>query len=256
MNSKIKVSIITPTFNSEKTISNNLESVFKQNYKNWELIILDNLSKDQTLNIIKNYDKKKIKVFSGKDRGIYDAINKGIKIARGDIISILHSDDFYYNKSSLLNIVNAFNQSQVDIVYGNLIYVKKQNVKNVLRFWKSRPFKKGDFNIGWSPAHPSFIVKKNIYKKLGNYKINIGNASDFELMYRFLEKNNVKNKYINKTLVTMRYGGSSNKSIYNILNQNLHIIKVLNINFNIFKICIFLFSKLVERLSQFIKKPN
>jgi len=256
LNSKIKVSIITPTFNSEKTISNNLESVFKQNYKNWELIILDNLSKDQTLNIIKNYDKKKIKVFSGKDRGIYDAINKGIKIARGDIISILHSDDFYYNKSSLLNIVNAFNQSQVDIVYGNLIYVKKQNVKNVLRFWKSRPFKKGDFNIGWSPAHPSFIVKKNIYKKLGNYKINIGNASDFELMYRFLEKNNVKNKYINKTLVTMRYGGSSNKTIYNILNQNLRIIRVLNINFNILKLCNFLFSKLFERLSQFIQRPN
>ena len=256
MNSKIKVSIITPTFNSGSTISSNLESVFKQSYKNWELIIVDNLSQDQTLNIIKRYDKKKIRVFSGKDKGIYDAINKGIKNARGSIISILHSDDFYYNKSSLLNIVNAFNQSQVDVVYGNLIYVKERNINNILRFWKSRKFKKGDFNKGWSPAHPSFFVKKNIYKKLGNYRINMGNASDFELMYRFLEKNDVKNKYINKTLVTMRYGGSSNKTIYNILNQNLRIISVLNINFNILKLCNFLFSKLFERLSQFIKRPN
>ena len=256
MNNKIKVSIITPTFNSGSTISSNLESVFKQSYKNWELIIVDNLSQDQTLNIIKRYDKKKIRVFSGKDRGIYDAINKGIKTAQGSIISILHSDDFYYNKSSLLNIVNTFNQSQVDVVYGNLIYVKKRNTNNILRFWKSRQFKKGDFNKGWSPAHPSFFVKKNIYKKLGNYRINMGNASDFELMYRFLEKNDVKNKYINKTLVTMRYGGSSNKTIYNILSQNLRIIRVLNINFNILKLCNFLFSKLFERLSQFIKRPN
>ena len=256
MNSKIKVSIITPTFNSAKTISHNIDSIFSQNYKNWELIIMDNLSEDQTLKIINKYDKKKIKVFSEKDRGIFDAINKGIKIANGDIICILHSDDFYYNKSSLLNIVNTFNRFQVDAVYGNLIYVKKHNINKILRFWKSRQFQKGDFNKGWSPAHPSFIVKRSLYRTLGNYKINLGNSSDFELMYRFLEKHNVKNKYINKNLVTMRYGGASNRDICSILNQNLTVVKILNIKYNFIKIIIFICAKLTNRLMQFIKRPD
>ena len=256
MNNKLKISIITPTNNSAITISENLNSIFKQSYTNWELIIVDNLSTDRTLSIIKKKNKKKVKILSEKDNGIYDAINKGIKLASGDIISILHSDDFYYNSSVLLNVVNTFNQSKVDSVYGNLIYVKKHNINKILRFWRSRQFEKGDFYKGWSPAHPSFFVKKILYKKIGLYKINLGNSSDFELMYRYLEKHNIKSKYINKTFVTMRYGGSSNKSLFNIFNQNLTIINILNIKYKPIKLITFMYAKIVNRLMQFIKRPG
>jgi len=144
----------------------------------------------------------------------------------------------------------------VDSVYGNLIYVKKHNINKILRFWRSRQFEKGDFYKGWSPAHPSFFVKKILYKKIGLYKINLGNSSDFELMYRYLEKHNIKSKYINKTFVTMRYGGSSNKSLFNIFNQNLTIINILNIKYKPIKLITFMYAKIVNRLMQFIKRPG
>tara|TARA_B110000027_G_C16122355_1_gene304043 strand:- start:5873 stop:6643 length:771 start_codon:yes stop_codon:yes gene_type:complete len=255
LKNKIKVSIITPTYNSERTISDNLVSILNQNYENWEIIIVDNLSTDQTINKIKKLDHQNIRIISEKDKGIYDAINKGIDMAKGDIISILHSDDFYYDKSVLLNVTNAFNQFSVDAVYGNLIYVEKLRPDKILRFWKSKQFEKNDFFKGQTPPHPSFFVKKDLYKKLGNYKVNLGNSSDFELMYRFLEKNSIKNKHIDKIFVSMRYGGASNNSIYGILKQNLVIINILNINFNIKKIIIFLFTKLTYRIIQFIKRP-
>ncbi len=256
MNNKLKISIITPTNNSAISISENLTSIFKQDYKNWELIIVDNLSTDKTLDIIKKKNKKKIKILSEKDNGIYDAINKGIKLATGNIISILHSDDFYYNNFVLSDVINTFNQSKIDAVYGDLLYVKKSTTTKILRFWKSKQFKKGDFYKGWSPAHPSFFIKRNLYKKLGYYKNNLGNSADFELMYRYLEKNNIKSKYINNIFVTMRYGGSSNKNFYSILKQNITIIKILNIKYNPIKLIIFMGAKIRNRLMQFIIRPD
>ncbi len=254
MKKNLKISIITPTFNSEKTILDNLNSVSNQNYSNWEQIIIDNLSKDKTLSIISCFKSSKIRVISEKDKGIYDAINKGISLARGDVISILNSDDFFYNNKVLSQINNSFNSNNVDIVYGDLLYISRDNKNNLLRYWKSNNFHKNSFIKGWSPPHPSFFVKKNIYKSFGNYKINLGNSADFELMYRLLEKNNIKNLYINKIFVTMRSGGSSNKNLLTIIRQNFIILKILNIKYNPFKLIIFLYSKFIERLFQFIRK--
>jgi glycosyltransferase involved in cell wall biosynthesis len=251
-----KISIITPTFNSEKTIFDNLQSVANQNYSHWEQIIIDNLSEDKTLNIISHRKSSQIRIFSQKDKGIYDAINKGISFARGDIISILNSDDFFYSSKVLSQINNSFNENNVDAVYGDLIYVSRNNKNTLLRYWKSNNYYKNSFIKGWSPPHPSFFVKKNFYKSFGNYKINLGNSADFELMFRFFEKNNIKNFYVNKIFVAMRSGGSSNKDLLTIIKQNLIILEILNIKYNPLKLIIFFYSKFIERFIQFIRKKN
>mgnify|MGYP006105608339 CR=1 FL=1 len=252
----MKISIITPTFNSQKTINENINSILIQNYKNWEQIIIDNLSTDNTLSIIKKFNNHKIKIISEKDKGIFDAINKGILNSTGEIISILHSDDFFFNKDALTNVVNNFLNPEINAVYGNLLYVKKSNRDKILRYWQSNNFKKGLFFRGWSPPHPSFFVKKKVYEKFGNYQLKFGNSSDFELMFRLLEKNQVSSKYINKVLVTMRYGGASNKNLLNIIKQNLTILKILGIEKNYIKIIKLIYFKFKERLKQFFTKPK
>jgi len=252
----LKISIITPTFNSQKTINENINSVLIQSYKNWEQIIIDNLSTDNTLSIIKKFNNDKIKIISEKDKGIYDAINKGILNATGEIISILHSDDLFFDKNTLTNVTSNFLNSEISTVYGNLLYVKKSNKNKIIRYWQSNNFKKGLFYRGWSPPHPSFFVKKTIYEEFGNYKIEFGNSSDFELMFRLLEKNQVSSKYIDKVLVIMRYGGASNKSLLNIFKQNLTILKILGIEKNYIKIIKFVYIKFKGRLKQFFTKPK
>ena len=250
---KKKITIITPTFNSAKTIKINIQSIQNQSFRNWEHLIIDNKSFDNSLEIInQNFDPRR-KVFSEKDKGIYDAINKGISLAKGEIISILHSDDFFFNNFTLMKVINEFDKNNSDIVYGDLIYVKKNDVTKILRYWKSGKFKSGLFKKGWSPPHPAFFVKKKIHKKLGLYKNEIGNSADIELMHRMLEKHKVTHTYLNKILVKMRYGGKSNNSLFQITRQNLQIIKFLNFK-NFFEIYKFIYFKILNRLSQFFKR--
>ena len=252
----MKVSIITPTYNSQETIEDNINSVIKQDYDNWEQIIVDNLSEDKTLNIVSKFQNNKITIISEKDKGIYDAINKGISKAKGDIISILHSDDFFSDNRSLSSVSNCFLNHEISIVFGNLIYVKKLNKEKILRYWKSNQYKKGSFFKGWSPPHPCFFVRKKVYDEFGNYNISLGNSSDFDLMFRFLEVNKIKSKYIDKMLVTMRYGGVSNKNFETILGQNFVILNILGINRNFFKIVFFIFFKFLYKFKQFFIKPK
>ena len=247
----MKITVITPTFNSANTILANLASVKNQKYKNLEHIIIDNKSVDGTLNLIKKQNDNRIKIVSEQDNGIYDAINKGIKLAKGEIISILHSDDKYYNNHTLLNIINNFKDRNIDIIYGNLLYTKKNNLNKIIRYWKSTNYIQGMFFKGWSPPHPSFFVKKKIYQKFGLYSTKIGNPADIELMYRFLELKKVNNKYINKILIKMRYGGKSNKNFFEILKQNFQILNFLNLK-NPISVIKFIYFKFINRALQFI----
>ncbi len=249
MNFKIDFSIITPTFNSQETIEKNLISVSNQNFKNYEQIIVDNQSEDNTIKIINNFNNKNISLISEKDDGLYDAINKGINIAKGKYIAILHSDDYFYDNDVLLNVINKFQDTKIDIIYGNIIYVNKNYTP--LRFWKSKKYKKGLFNYGWSPPHPSFFVKKEIYDKYGLYKQQLGNPADVELMYRLLEKKQLNYFYYNKIFVSMRLGGLSNRDITTIFKQNITILKFLNIDKNFIRILIFFFFKIINRAKQF-----
>ena len=250
---KKKITIITPTFNSAKTILTNISSVKKQKYKNLEHIIIDNNSDDQTVNLIKKSSHKNIKIITEKDSGIYHAINKGIKLAEGEIISILHSDDIYYDNQTLLRVIEIFEEKKIDIVYGDLLYVSKNNLNKIIRYWRSNQFRQNLFEKGWSPPHPSFFVKKKIHNKFGYYNTKIGNPADIELMYKFLELKKVNNRYINKVLVKMRYGGKSNNNIIEILKQNMEILKFLNLK-NPLKIIMFIYFKIIDRILQFVKK--
>jgi glycosyltransferase involved in cell wall biosynthesis len=251
----MKISIIIPTFNSSETIQDTINSVVSQNFKNYEIIIVDKNSKDKTIEIIKKNKLVDIKFIIENDNGIYDAINKGIKLSTGKIISLLHSDDIYYDNKVLDNVVNAFTTYETKVVYGDLLYVKKNNIDSVLRFWKPKSFVKGSFLKGWHPPHSSFFVQKELFNKYGFYKTTIGNSADVELMYRFLEINNIYSTYINYIFVKMRYGGKSNKTFSAILKQNIEIIRFFGINKNYYKILFFFIYKLINRLKQFFVRP-
>ena len=248
----LSISIIICTFNSEATIADTLNSILAQDFKNYEIVIIDNNSNDKTIEIIKNYNSIKKQILIEKDNGVYNAINKGILLANGNIISILHSNDFYYKKDVLKNIINIFESNNLDIVYGDLVYVKKNNTKSILRYWKSNSFIRGSFYKGWSPPHPSFFCKKSIYIKGKLYNESLGNSADVELMHRYLEVHNFKSKYVNEIFIAMRYGGLSNNNFKNIYFQNRATLKFLNIENSFFKIFTFFYGKFFNRIKQFI----
>ena len=252
----MKFSILIPTFNSAKTIQDTIDSIRLQKFTSYEIIVIDNNSTDHTIQILKKNKLPNIKFIIEKDEGIYDAINKGILNARGDIISLLHSDDIYYNSSALQIISEIFDQKKIDIVYGDLVYVKKNNLNKIIRYWKCSSFYSGRFLKGWHPPHPTFFVKKKIYNKYGLYKNHIGNSADVELMYRFLETNKISSFYLNKILIKMRYGGKSNKKLSSILSQNLAIVNFLGINKSLIKVLLFFFYKIINRSKQFYFKPK
>ena len=252
----MKFSILIPTFNSAKTIQDTIDSIKLQKFTSYEVIVIDNNSTDHTIQILKKNKLPNIKFIIEKDEGIYDAINKGILNARGDIISLLHSDDIYYNSSALQIISEIFDQKKIDIVYGDLVYVKKNNLNKIIRYWKCSSFYPGRFLKGWHPPHPTFFVKKKIYNKYGLYKNHIGNSADVELMYRFLETNKISSFYLNKILIKMRYGGKSNKKLSSILSQNLAVVNFLGINKSLIKVLLFFFYKIINRSKQFYFKPK
>lgn len=224
----MKVSIITATYNSDKTILDTLESIKSQTYKNIETIIVDGLSKDNTLNIIKKNSVNKL--ISEKDDGIYDAMNKGISLSSGDIIGILNSDDIYYNENVIEDVVNVFKNKNCEAVFSDLFYVNKNDTNKKVRFWKTGRFRLNSFFSGWHPPHPTLFLKKSIYDKFGNFDTKYKLAADFELMLRLFEKEKIHVEYLEKPTVKMRLGGASNESLSNIIKQNLEIIDAFKKN--------------------------
>ena len=227
----IKVSIITISFNSSKTISKTLESVRNQDYKNIEHIIIDGNSNDETVNICKKFDHIS-KLVSEDDDGVYDAFNKGLRIASGGIVGFLNSDDTFAEKKSLSNIVDGFD-NETDAVFGNLKFYNKNN--QATRNWVSRPFEEGAFKNGWMPPHPTFYCRNSIYNNLGVYDESYQIAGDFELMLRFIQVNKIKTKYINKNLIKMQAGGISNsglRSKLKILKEEFKAFEINNIKIN------------------------
>ena len=216
----MKVSIITITYNSEPTLKDTIESVINQTYKNIEYILIDGGSTDETLSIIKSYGNKISTLISEKDNGLYDALNKGISLATGDVIGILHSDDFYTNNHVIQHIVSSFSNSPVDAVYADLYYVDKINTNQIHRKWKAGIYKKGMFLNGWMPPHPTFFVKRSIYETCGNFNLNLTSSSDYELMLRFIHKHKIKLAYLPEFIIKMRVGGKSNVTFKNRIKAN------------------------------------
>ena len=214
----MKITIITPTRNSENTIKQNLQSINSQSYKKIEHIIIDGKSKDKTLEIIARFKKKKItKVFSSNDKGMYYALNKGLRLATGKVICFLNSDDYYPDKKIISSVIKIFKNSKSDIVYGDLIYVKKN--KKIFRKWRSQNFEINLLNKGWMPPHPATFIKKKIIKKKNYFNINFEISSDYDFLINLFNKKKNKSKYFNKVLVHMLTGGKSNKNLSSIFKK-------------------------------------
>lgn len=227
----MKISIITVVFNNEKTIKDAMNSVFEQSYKNVEYVIIDGNSKDNTVNIINKHQEKLGYFVSEKDEGLYDAMNKGIQASTGEIIGILNSDDLYQDTEVIANVVEQFKiDSELDILYGDLVYVKSDNTNKVVRNWKSKSYYNRFFENANVPPHPSLFVRREVYKEVGLFDLRYKLAADYELMLRMFKKHDFKSKYINRLIVKMRLGGATNQSFSNIINQNKEILKAWNDN--------------------------
>ncbi len=209
----MKVSIITVTLNSEKYLSDCINSVRGQNYKDIEHIIIDGKSTDGTLDIILDNTHHISHWLSETDRGMYDAINKGLQLATGDIVGILNSDDMFASADSVRSIVDCFENSTTDSVYGNLVYVEPENTQKITRYWKGNSYKRSRFRYGWMPAHPTFYIRRSLIEQYGLYESHYFTAADYEFMARYLFLNKVSAKYVDTMLVKMRTGGISNGNL-------------------------------------------
>ena len=229
----MKISIITATYNSAATVRDTIESVLRQTHQDWELIIEDGVSKDNTLAIVREYEpqcKGRMRIFSEKDEGLYDAMNRGIARATGDVVGILNSDDFYHDEHVMEDVNSAMDGQPVDCVYGDLKFVQAHNTRRVMRIWKGSQHENGAFLRGWHPAHPTFYARRECFDKFGGFNTSYAVSADFELMLRFIEVAGLRNRYINRYFINMRMGGESTGSLRNIIRGNIGILRALREN--------------------------
>lgn len=252
----MKFSIITACHNSADTIKDTINSIKLQSYKKYEHIIVDGGSVDDTLEYIRNCGSGDLRFISERDRGMYDAMNKGIAMATGDVIGILNADDVYADNTVFSQLAEVFSEPTIDACYSDLVYVDKCNLNKVIRYWRSRPFESGLFEKGWVPAHPTFFVRQKIYKQYGAFDLDYKLAADYDLMVRFLAKYKIRTVYIPKVLVKMRMGGATNMNIKNIAKQNLEIFASCKKNNIKISLLTFLANKIITRVQQFYLGRN
>lgn len=243
-----KISIITVVYNAQNTIERSINSVLGQNFKNIEYIIVDGGSTDGTREIIENYREKIDGFISEPDKGIYDAMNKGIALATGDVIGTINADDYFADNDVLYNIAKVFAEQDTAILYGNLDYIDLND--KIVRKWRSGKYSKGMFNWGWMPPHPTFYCKKSLFEKLGVYKLDYGSAGDYELMLRFIHLNDINAYYLNMVLIKMVVGGVSNKSLSNRVQAMRFDLKAMRNN-NIFLPMVTILFKPLRKIAQF-----
>ena len=226
----MKVSIITVTYNAKKTLIETINSIKSQSYHDIEYIIIDGGSTDGTLNVIKSNLDVVNKWVSEPDYGLYHAMNKGIKLTEGDIIGFLNADDLYSYEHVITDVVNLFSEEAVEATYANLEIVKQHNINKVKRYWRAGYHNANSFLYGWMPPHPTVFLRKYIYEKYGDFNLDLGSASDYEILLRFFYKNNLTVRYLDRTIIKMRAGGISDKSIFNRIKANRYDKKAWLIN--------------------------
>lgn len=247
----MKVSIITATYNSALTINDCMDSVLGQTYKDIEYVVIDGNSKDKTVEVIKARAAAhpNIKWVSEADKGIYDALNKGIEKATGEIIGFVHSDDYLAEEGIISEIVKIFEDEDADGIYGDLEYVKKEDTLRVIRSWKSKNFHSKLLQKGWMPAHPTLFLRKEVYQKHGDFNLKFKIAADYDFMLRVLKDTSLKYNYLPKVITKMRVGGASNRNLRNIYQKSKEdytVIKSNNMPFPIRVLLIKNFSKIPQ----------
>ncbi len=247
----MKISVITPVFNGADTIRSCIESVIRQGFNDKEYIIVDGGSQDGTVNIIKEFDHLPfVRWISEKDKGLYDAFNKGITTATGDIVCFLCADDMYTHKDVLQLAADTLqSHPQADIVYGDIVYVDRDDLTKIKRYWKSSSFKPGLFKKGWLPPNTALFIRRQVFLKHGLFSLKLKMASDYEMQYRFFEKVSLNTVYISNIMVTMRSGGMSNaglKGMYTSLKECYKALRLHNVDYPI----IYIINTMFYRLKQ------
>lgn len=248
----MKISIITATYNSASTLRDTFDSILGQTYKDIESIIVDGASKDGTMEIVREYEPRfngRMRWVSEPDKGIYDAMNKGIRMASGDVIGLLNSDDFYTSDDALEAIAKSFEKSDIDACYGDVHYVNDNKLDKCVRYYSSAKFTPKRMMLGYMPAHPSFYCRKDVYQKHGLFDTSFKIAADFEQLLRLIYIENIKTEYIPKDFVTMRMGGTSNAGFgarIAIMKDHLKGFKKNGIRNNCFRLSLRYFSKILE----------
>jgi glycosyltransferase involved in cell wall biosynthesis len=250
---KLIISVITVSYNSADTISDTIKSVLAQTYSEIEYIVIDGGSSDRTIELVKSYGDRISKFISDPDDGIYDAINKGIKTAKGDIVGILHSDDFFHDNNVVEKVVAGFESEEIDAVIGDVQFVAPSDTSKIVRYFSSKKFSLAKFRFGYMPPHPSFYVRRELYEKLGYYKTDYKIAADFELVLRFLLIRKIKYKYLEMPFVSMRSGGVSNKSIGSNITLNKEIARACREN-GIYTNYLLIYSKYITKVFEFFGK--
>lgn len=248
----MKVSIITATFNSSKTILDTLSSLNAQSYNNIEYIVIDGASSDSTLSVIKENCSRVTTIISEPDKGIYDALNKGITMATGDIVGFLHSDDLFAYPDAIKELVETLQREGTQAVYADLEYVSKDDISKVIRRWGSGKYQQSKLRNGWMPPHPTFFMKRDRYLEHGMFDLNLKIAADYDSILRYLWSNNVTASYLPKVVTKMRVGGASNRDIKNIIEKTKEDIQALKNNGIFWPSALFI--KNFSKIPQFFKR--
>jgi glycosyltransferase involved in cell wall biosynthesis len=251
----MKVSIITVVKNSSDTINETIESVLAQTYGNIEYIVIDGGSNDGTVNLIKKYQNKITRFINESDNGIYDALNKGIQLATGDVIAILHADDLFYDHFVVSDMVNKMTDSGAELCFSDLIIVDRSGEK-ILRYYMAHYYKQWLFRIGWLPPHPTCFIKKSLFDEFGPYSTKYEVAGDFDFLVRIFYGREINWTYLNRITVKMRYGGASNSGWRSKKRNAQEISQVLRDN-NVFSLPVFqLLRYLIRLLEMFVRPKN
>lgn len=248
----MKVSIITATYNSASTVLDTLQSLNQQTYADIEYIVVDGGSKDDTVSVIKQHCSRVSKIVSEPDQGIYDALNKGIELATGDIVGFLHSDDLFAYPDAVKDLVEMLQSSNAQAVYADLEYVAKNDTNKVIRKWISGNYQSNKLCRGWMPPHPTFFMKRELYQRLGRFDLSLNIAADYDSLLRYLWSNQVQAVYLPKVVTKMRVGGASNRSLKNIIEKTKEDIQALKNNGIFWPTAVFF--KNISKIPQFIKR--
>lgn len=226
----MKISVVTAVFDRVGTIADAMKSVQSQSYSQVEHIVQDGGSKDGTLDEVARLATKKTKVISERDSGIYDAINRGICRATGDVIGLMHSDDFFADERVLGKVAAAFEDPAIQGVYGDLQYISADHVSRVIRHWRAGSYDPGLLKRGWMPPHPTLYLRREVFERFGLYDTSFSIAADYDAMLRYLVQGNLKVVYIPEVLVKMRLGGESNRSLERILHKSREDLRAIRKN--------------------------
>jgi glycosyltransferase involved in cell wall biosynthesis len=226
----MKITIITIVFNKEKEIEQTIQSVLNQNYSDIEYIIVDGGSTDSTLSVIERYRSNISKLISEPDLGIYDALNKGIDNASGEVIGMVHAGDMLFNNNVISDLVQCFSQTGADLIYGNTVLVEPSNIERVKRVWEGGEFKPTRFLYGWMPSHSSIYIKRSVFQKYGNYRLDLDIAADYEFLLRVMYKHSVRCSYYPGLVTRFRVGGISNKNLFSFLKSNTQCYRSWKLN--------------------------